>query len=113
MPSPDGSAIAGHYVMERGERIVVIPSGGGALKRFDTVPASGAWSPDGKALIYVDTAGGVANLMRQPVAGGPPSPLTKFASEQIFGYAVSFDQKHLALVRGRVSSDVVLVSDRR
>jgi hypothetical protein len=51
--------------------------------------------------------------MRQPVTGGPPSPLTKFSSEQIFGYAVSPDQKQVALVRGRVSSDVVFVSDAR
>jgi Tol biopolymer transport system component len=113
MPSPDGSAIAGHYVMERGERIVVIPTAGGAMKRFDTVPASGTWSPDGKALIYVDTSEGVSNLMRQPVTGGTPSPLTKFTSEQIFGYAVSADQRQVALVRGRVTSDVVLVSDAR
>jgi len=29
---------------------------------------------------------------------------------QIFAFALSPDQKHMALVRGRVSSDVVLMS---
>jgi Tol biopolymer transport system component len=113
MPSPDGSAIAGHYVTDRGERIVVIPARGGAMKRFDTVPPSATWSPDGKALIYLETSAGVSNLMRQPLTGGPPSPLTTFTSDQIFGFAVSSDQKQAVLLRGRVNSDVVLVSDTR
>jgi hypothetical protein len=51
--------------------------------------------------------------MRQPVSGGPPSAIKKFTSELIFAYAVSPDQKHVALLRGQVSSDVVLVSEAR
>jgi serine/threonine protein kinase/Tol biopolymer transport system component len=113
MPSPDGSSIAGHYVIERGERMAVIPTAGGAMKRFEAMPTVGTWSPDGQAFVYVATTGGVSNLMRQPLSGGPLSPLTKFTSEQIFGYALSPDQKQVAVVRGRVSSDVVLVSDTR
>jgi Tol biopolymer transport system component len=77
------------------------------------VPAGGTWSPDGKAFFYVETRNGVSNVMRQPVTGGPPSPITNFSAEQIFGHAVSPDQKHLAIVRGHVSSDVVLVFDVR
>jgi Tol biopolymer transport system component len=113
MPSPDGSAIAGHYAAERGERIAVIPTQGGGVKRFDTVGPSGTWSPDGKALLYIETRNDVSNIMRQPIAGGPPVPLTHFAADQIFGFAVSPDQRQLAVVRGRVASDVVLVSDAR
>jgi hypothetical protein len=45
-----------------------------------------------------------------PLTDGPPQPITQFTSEQIFTYALSPDQKQLAVVRGRVSSDVVLVS---
>jgi hypothetical protein len=55
----------------------------------------------------------VSNLLRQPITGGPAVPLTKFSSEQIFSYAVSPDQKQIAIVRGRVSSDVVLVSSAK
>jgi hypothetical protein len=40
--------------------------------------------PDGKSLIYVDTRGGVSNLMQQPIAGGAAVPLTRFPAEQIF-----------------------------
>jgi hypothetical protein len=48
--------------------------------------------------------------MRQPLAGGAPVPITQFTSDQIFTYALSPDQAQVAVVRGRVSSDVVLVS---
>ncbi len=113
MPSPDGSAVAGHYQAARGERIAVIPMQSGTVKLFDSVPPSGTWSPDGKALLYIETRDDVSNIMRQPVAGGPPAPLTHFTADQIFGYAISTDQKRLAIVRGRVTSDAVLVSDAR
>ena len=110
MPSPDGSAIAGHYLTDRGERIVVIPLGSGAIKHFEQMPPNASWAPDGRSLIFFNTAAGVSNLMRQAVSGGEATPITKFTSEQIFTYALSPDQKQLAVVRGRVSADVVLVS---
>jgi Tol biopolymer transport system component len=110
MISPDGMSIAGHYSTNRGERIAVIPAAGGAITRYDTVPPNATWTPDGRALVFIDTRGGVSNLMRQPISGGGATAITRFEAEEIFNYALSPDQKHLALVRGRVSSDVVLVS---
>lgn len=112
MPSPDGVTIAGHYIDTdaNGERIALVPVDGGPAQLLPTVPPSATWAPDGKALLYISTRGGVSNLMRQPIAGGTPVPLTTFASEQIFAYAVSDDQRQVALVRGRVSSDVVRIS---
>ncbi|HJR59928.1 MAG TPA: protein kinase [Vicinamibacterales bacterium] len=111
MPSPDGTFVAGHYVEAeaRGERIVLVPGGGGPLRRLKTVPPSASWAPDGKSMVYIDTRGGVSNIVRQPVVGGAPVPVTRFTSEQIFGYTLSPDQKRVAVVRGRISSDVVLV----
>lgn len=109
-PSPDGLSIAGHYQTDGGERIMVVPVGGEALRRYDTVPANATWTPDSKAFIYYLGRAGVGNIFRHPVAGSAASPVTQFASEQIFTFALSPDQKQLAVVRGRVSSDVVLVS---
>jgi Tol biopolymer transport system component len=80
------------------------------MKRFDTVPPNATWAPDGRSLIFFNTAAGVSNLMRQPLSGGAPTPITEFTSEVIFSYALSPDQKQLAVVRGRVTSDVVLIS---
>ena len=112
MLSPDGVTMAGHYSDQaaRGERIALVPAAGGAAKLLPTVPANASWTPDGRALVYIDTRAGVSNVMRQPIAGGPPSPLTTFTSEQIFTYALMPDQRQLGTVRGRVSSDVVLIS---
>jgi eukaryotic-like serine/threonine-protein kinase len=108
--SPDGTMFAGHYATPQGERIVVVPAAGGNVRRYETVPPNAAWAPDSRGLIYYSSTAGVANLMRQPLSGGAPAPITRFTSEQIFAYALAPDQKQLAVVRGRVSSDVVLVS---
>jgi hypothetical protein len=51
--------------------------------------------------------------MRQPIAGGAATPLTKFTAEQIFAYALSPDQRRVGLVRGHVNSDVVLIASTR
>ena len=112
MLSPDGTTIAGHYndLAARGERVALVPVSGGAAKLFPTVPPNASWTPDGKALVYVDTRAGVSNILRQPIAGGTATPLTSFGSEQIFNYALMPDQRQLGAVRGRVSSDVVLIS---
>ena len=114
MPSPDGVTVAGHYSdqTER-EHLALIPVGGGPAKLLPTVPASATWAPDGKALVYIETRGGISNLMRQPLAGGSATALTKFSSEQIFSYALAFDQRQVGLVRGHTNSDVVLISTVR
>ena len=57
--------------------------GGGAIKLFDTVPASGIWSPDGKALLYLDTRNGVSNVMQQSVSGGPATSVTNFTKPSL------------------------------
>jgi Tol biopolymer transport system component/tRNA A-37 threonylcarbamoyl transferase component Bud32 len=112
MQSPDGKSIAGHYSEPSGtgERIAVLPISGGVAKLFPTVPPSGSWAADSQGFIYIDTKGGVSNLMRQPLAGGAPAPLTKFTSERIFDYAVVANPPRIGLVRGSVVSDVVLIS---
>ena len=115
MLAPDGTIVAGHYLeaAAQAERIALVPLAGGSARLFPTVPASATWAPDGKALIYIDTRGGISNLMRQPVSGGTAMPLTKFTAEQIFSYALSPDQRHVGMVRGHVSADVVLISARK
>ena len=51
------------------------------------------------------------NLWNQPIDGGAPKPVTNFTSEQIFSFAWSADGKRLAIARGTVTNDVVLVSN--
>ena len=114
--SPDGKLIAYFYREDTGPwRIVVVPfEGGGPLKAFD-IPAlptpSLRWTPDGRALAYVHTRSGVSNIVAQPLDGGNPKPLTDFKADRIFSFAYSSDGKQLALSRGTVNNDVVLISN--
>jgi serine/threonine protein kinase len=115
--SPDGKLLA--YLampatMSGSEVLTVAPFGGGSpLYSFD-VPMGASeihWAPDGKALDYLLTRGGASNVWRQPLAGGPPKQITNFKSDLIFFFAWSRDGKQLALARGTISSDVVLISN--
>ena len=95
-------------------RIALLPlSGGGTGRTVDfVVPANGRWAPDGRALTYVESRLGVANIWSQPIDGGPPKQLTNFTSpHRIFRHDWSSDGKRLALARGTLTSDVVLIKD--
>ena len=120
--SPDGRSISCAYFDAGADqwRLAVIPAEGGGPARplnlnFRTVnaPAGLRWTPDGRSLVYVDTHGGVSNVWRLPLDGGTPVQLTHFDSGQIFNLALSPDGRRLALARGTLTSDVVLIRDLR
>lgn len=67
--------------------------------------------PDGRALAYVDTQGGVSNIFAQPLDGGKPKQLTDFKQERIFSFAYSHDGRQLALSRGTINNDVMLIGN--
>ena len=115
--SPDGRLIAYFYREDNGPwRIAVAPfEGGEPLKTFD-IPAlpnpSLRWTPDGRAVAYVDnTRNGVSNIVAQPLDGRRPVQLTDFKTDRIFSFDFSRDGKQLALSRGAINNDVVLISN--
>ena len=115
--SPDGKLLAytAWGATSSGPAVLtVVPfNGGEPLYRFD-LPAAAAWfrwAPEGKAMDYSLTRGGVSNIWRQPLAGGPPKQITNFKSEQIFSFDWSRDGKQLALARGTRSHDAILIGD--
>lgn len=71
------------------------------------------WTASGDALTYVRTKDGVSNLWSQPIKGGPAKQITNFASGLIWRHAWSRDGKYLALARGNVSVDAVMLTDLR
>jgi len=85
--------------------------GGPVLYSFERPPGAGlnVWSPDGHAIDYSITRGGVADLWRQPLAGGAPKQLTHFQSGLIYNFAWSTDGKALVAARGTVTADIVLL----
>ncbi len=72
------------------------------------------WSPDGRSFQYGLTRDGAGNLWEQPIAGGPARQITHFPpGEDIGGFEWSKDGKQLAVVRGHVNSNVIVISDFR
>jgi hypothetical protein len=69
------------------------------------------WTLDSRALTYPVTRGGVTNIWIQSLDGAPPQQLTNFRDGLIFDFAWSRDGKQLALSRGLINSDVVLISN--
>ncbi|MGH9648948.1 MAG: DPP IV N-terminal domain-containing protein, partial [Terriglobales bacterium] len=113
--SPDGKLIV-HFVIDPKalrRRVVVISWDGGEPLHTFAFRSGFGWSPDSRGLDYVEIRNGVANLWRQPLAGGKPRQVTNFTSDEMFNGAWSHDGKQLAVVRGRWRSDVVLISNFR
>jgi len=124
--SPDGKLVACIYFDEASTaaRLALISSEGGKpVKLFDIQPTAVLpnslelglirWTTDGKAMTYVDTRKGVSNIWRQPLDGGKPVQLTDFKSDRIFSFDWSRDGKQLALGRGTLTNDVVLISSMK
>ncbi|MGH9968127.1 MAG: protein kinase domain-containing protein [Pyrinomonadaceae bacterium] len=124
--SPDGKLLAYFFEDEQTGRpkIAVIEFEGGApVKTFELPVSTGTsfyessfyhgfhWSPDGRALVYVNTLSGVSNLWRQPLDGSTPRQITNFKSDLIYNFAYSHDGRDLALARGSHIRDAVLISE--
>jgi Tol biopolymer transport system component/serine/threonine protein kinase len=118
--SPDGKLIACNYRTEgatRAKMIAVIPVEGGPPKYTFELPGPRdrviRWTPDGRALAYIETKNGVSNLWSQPLTGGQPKQLTHFTSQEIFNFAWSRDGQRLAFSRGEIMNEVALISALR
>jgi len=119
--SPDGKLLAFVLVDEQKvgkPEILIMPSTGGDIIKSFEVPttassASMRWSPDSRAISYVDTREGVSNIWEQSLSGGAARKLTDFKSDLIFSFSWSRNGKDLAVARGQTSSDVVLISNFR
>jgi eukaryotic-like serine/threonine-protein kinase len=118
--SPDGKQIVHRYQLPPGNTgifaAIIGSDGGPKLASFRLPIGSGdlRWSPDGKAIQYAITRDGAGNVWEQPVSGGAPRQVTHFPpGEDIRAFAWSPDGKQLAVTRGHVNSNVVVISDFR
>jgi eukaryotic-like serine/threonine-protein kinase len=118
--SPDGKLLACRYQDENPnlpQRVMTLPiEGGAAIRSFDLPPTTNGspeWLPDGKSVNFYDSRTGTPNLWSFPLDGGPMKQLTDFKPDGVFNRQLSFDRKSMALSRGLVTSDVILISDFR
>jgi Tol biopolymer transport system component/DNA-binding winged helix-turn-helix (wHTH) protein len=116
--SPDGRFIACFYRahVDTFSKLAVLPfDGGEPVKVFDKSPttiveAGIQWTPDGRALTFIDNHDGVSNIWLQPLDGSPAKQLTNFTSETIFRFAWSPDGKMFVAERGTEIGDIVLIN---
>jgi serine/threonine protein kinase len=117
--SPDGKVAAFGTFDHLGDhkaKLVLVATDSGEITKtlaFDHLPEGGIqFSRDGQAVIYPVRDAGVDNLWQQPLDGSAGKHITSFDSEHIgdsFGW--SSDGSKLAIIRGHVDSDVVLIRD--
>jgi serine/threonine protein kinase len=115
--SPDGKSVASVELRELDHKLVLRldSTEGGQMTYHDldqrALPGQIAFTPDGKAVVYMVREKGVENLWLQPLDGGPYKQLTHFNKDQIFRFVFSPDGTKLALERGAQESDAVLFHD--
>src|SRR5207248_5823509 len=84
--------------------------GGEPLKILDIPRFYASWTPDGRALAYLDKKNG-STISTQTIDDGTTKQLIDFKPDRIFRFAWSRDGKQLALARGAMSNDVILISN--
>ncbi|HKE30490.1 MAG TPA: protein kinase [Candidatus Angelobacter sp.] len=114
--SPDGKWIACWYFPDPNQprALAIVPFAGGLPAKVLPVPdTSGGdvhWTPDGHAVAFLNRVNSAVNVWEQPVAGGPPKPVTHFTSDIIFFFDW-FQDGRLVLSRGTERIDAVLIKN--
>jgi Tol biopolymer transport system component len=116
--SPDGAQLVFFSVGDENRGLIVVCDLPQCANRRD-LPAPAnfraaylRWTPDGKAIAYVDDAV-AANIWALPREGGAPSQLTQFTEGEIWSFAWSRDGTRLAVIRSTTTHDIVLLQGLR
>jgi eukaryotic-like serine/threonine-protein kinase len=115
--SPDGKNVASLEVRELDHKLMLRLDSTEAHRMMyhdidqRALPDGLAFSPDGKAVVYMVREKGVDNLWSQPLDGSSSKQLTHFTKEKIIRFLFSPDGSQLAIERGEKEADVVLLKD--
>ena len=117
--SPDGRRLRFLAPSDRAETLVVcdLPTctNRSDIKLPKNFGVPGRWTPDGKALAYVEQTG--TNIWSLPLDAGAPRQITHFdadaANWRISAFAWSHDGARLAIVRTTATDDIVLLHLQR
>ncbi|HEX3227767.1 MAG TPA: protein kinase [Pyrinomonadaceae bacterium] len=115
--SPDGKKIACTFRGDEGDKwkLAILPSDGGEPLKTFAFPSPFyqvvRWTPDSKAVTYLDQANGVQNIWRQPLDGGAPVKLTNFDEDRIWHYDWAPSGRQFVLSRGGRRRDIVMIKN--
>jgi Tol biopolymer transport system component/phage shock protein PspC (stress-responsive transcriptional regulator)/predicted Ser/Thr protein kinase len=118
--SPDGKTLLALDVRESDHKLVLMQiftedTAKGKEIAYHDIDQRAVWplqfAPEGNAVVYTVREKGVDNLWLQPLDGPRYRQLTHFTSEKISRFAYSPDGRLIALERGHVESDAVLLRD--
>jgi len=117
--SPDGEFVACFSNdVETGKSVIlVLPFTDGTPDKTFPLPSTLHWSsgprwtPDGRAVTYVDGRGETTNLWVQPLSGGPAQQLSNFKEDGVSHREWSRNGRQIAIVRGAATSDAVIISN--
>jgi len=114
--SPDGRWLA-HEVVDRSRiepRVVIrLAAGGPPVRVLDVFSDNGPirFSPESDGIVYIGS--GDADLLFQPIEGGPPRVLVHSPYESLFEFDLAPDGKQIAYTSGAATSDAVLLQNLR
>jgi eukaryotic-like serine/threonine-protein kinase len=115
--SPDGTRILA-ALMDPNTGTVkgsLVPASGGAPLYSRDIPSTldpmgvVGWMADGGSFAALDDRSGIPNLWTFPFDGSPGKQITHFQRSEIHGFAWSPDGKRIALSRGPIEQNVVLI----
>jgi serine/threonine protein kinase len=116
--SPDGERIAftSYDLATFGKQLHVASLDGAAFGRIEhdiehNLINGFMWSPDSSELTILTNRGGVQNLWRQPLDGGPATQITDFKSGRIFNFQWAPDGRSLLIARGSTTNDLIVIRD--
>ena len=117
--SPDGKLLAYGTRDDKTKRARIV------FRRYEDLSSIGSvdlpvateliwrWSPDSRTVVYVNSSAGVSNLWKLPVEQGVATRITDFKSDNMSYFAYSRDGKQLAMSRGNITRNAVMISDER
>lgn len=115
--SPDGTRILAALVDPKTgtTKGSILPASGGAPLYSHDVPSTldpmviVGWMPDGRGFAALDDRSGIPNLWTFPFDGSLGKQITHFHRLEIHGFAWSPDGKRIALSRGPIEGNAVLI----
>jgi eukaryotic-like serine/threonine-protein kinase len=119
--SPDGKNLAIIYWEENNRAFALetisladksvksIPLPTTAAQKYGETQFVLRWTADGKNLTFANDENGFSNIWLLPLNGDKPRRLTDFNDKYVFSFAWSADGKNLAVSRGSLTSDAILM----